>query len=252
VCGLDGARIELNDRAPFRFPGRAFARRRNGGEDGNLKGWNKKASLSLSSIGEEGAKRLGSFGGALAHFASLHSARQMLNYELRVSPIRVCGLGGARIALNDRAPFRLTCLPGKACAMSRVARNPLSSDPHRDSQENSFSRDLGCAGGAWLAPPDRGGIRPKAQRLSSKNANFANRLCCNRLEYTNPPHGCLMPHSGRFCWQNKNQKSGKEPDFWKRKPSAYFKWPETSLVISNMLTLFLPLNTAPKASSALI
>ena len=38
-----------------------------------------------------------------------------------------------------------------------------------------------------------------------------------------------------------------------QKPTPYFfKCPETSLVISNMLTCFLPLNTALKFSSALI
>jgi len=35
-------------------------------------------------------------------------------------------------------------------------------------------------------------------------------------------------------------------------PRYFFTCPETSLVISNMLTLFLPLNTAFKFSSALI
>src|SRR6266404_6596368 len=34
--------------------------------------------------------------------------------------------------------------------------------------------------------------------------------------------------------------------------SYFFKWPETSLVISNMLTCFLPLKTALRLSSALM
>jgi hypothetical protein len=38
-------------------------------------------------------------------FANLSTARFLHYLQLRVSPIRVCGLGGVRIALNDRTPF---------------------------------------------------------------------------------------------------------------------------------------------------
>ena len=39
---------------------------------------------------------------------------------------------------------------------------------------------------------------------------------------------------------------------WLPHGSYFFTWPETNLVISNMLTRFLPLNTAFRFSSALI
>lgn len=39
-------------------------------------------------------------------FANLHPARFLRYSHLRVSPIRVCGLGGVRFALNGRTPFR--------------------------------------------------------------------------------------------------------------------------------------------------
>ena len=38
-------------------------------------------------------------------FPKMKSARKSLHSYLRVSPIRVCGLGGVRFALNGRAPF---------------------------------------------------------------------------------------------------------------------------------------------------
>src|ERR1017187_7689717 len=56
--------------------------------------------------------------------------------------------------------------------------------------------------------------------------------------------GVFKHHEPRFTW----------PFLQSDLPIAFyfFKCPETSLVISNMLTCFLPLNTACKFSSALI
>ena len=44
-------------------------------------------------------------------FLWMRSARFKLNSQSRVSLIRVCGLGGVPIALNDRTPF--LCLWGE-------------------------------------------------------------------------------------------------------------------------------------------
>ena len=41
----------------------------------------------------------------LFSFANLRTARFLQYSHLRVSPIRVCGLGGVRFALNGRTPF---------------------------------------------------------------------------------------------------------------------------------------------------
>ena len=63
----------------------------------------------------------------------------------------------------------------------------------------------------------------------------------------------VAPQTGRIgktlpprpAWDRTLDEAGEPRDY-------FFRWPETNLVISNMLTLFLPLKTACKLSSALI
>ena len=100
--------------------------------------------------------------------------------------------------------------------------------------------------------------REKEAPITEPNSAFL-----HAADFTSPPHrppthwvqtsGPAQPKIQRADANGPNQSPGTYPRFDAgRRPRCYAMCPETSLVISNIDTVFLPLKTAFNASSALI